>query len=318
MFRVCWRSIIILLGSRFVAQRKANVITVNCHWLVAGMRSFILLSCVVLCHSAWPIPFALRPEALPNVEVSLDAPSNPLPDISAEVSKFDTDRKDRQAINHDKLVRAFNTELVSARLRIASVFDKAEQQFEHRQHKAQRTLVRVPGDAVEPTTSFLSSNIVKVVVAHHKHVHDSAGDAIAQFEHARESYEDAWLEAAVSEMSHLTDVVVSAVASEVSSALRASSSHDLNLTPVSLLQLEEDTHDLGMGSTGANVQVVESNVPYPTVQSLVGTLAVRRDVSENLEKSQALSMYLKLFEFENMLVDAAVKTFAVKHGGARR
>lgn len=278
------------------------------------MRSFILLSCVVLCHSAWPIPFALQPEALPNVEVSLDAPSNPLPDISAEVSKFETDREDKQAINHDKLVRAFNTELFSARLRIASVFDEAEQQFEHRQHKGQRTLVRVPGDAVEPTTSLLSSNIVKVVVAPHKHMHDSADDAIAQFAHARESYEDAWLEAAVSEMSHLTDVVVS----EVGSALRSSSSHDLNLTPVSLLQLEEDTHDFGIGSTGANVQVVESNVPYPTIQSFVGTLAVRRDASENLEKIQVLSMYLKLFEFENMLVDAAVKTFVVKHGGARR
>ena len=181
VFRVC-----LLAGSCLVAQRKANVIIVNCHWLVASMRSFILLSCVVLCHSAWPIPFALQPEALPNVEVSLDAPSNPLPDISAEVSKFETDREDKQAINHDKLVRAFNTELFSARLRIASVFDEAEQQFEHRQHKGQRTLVRVPGDAVEPTTSLLNSNIVKVVVAPHKHMHDSADDAIAQFAHARE------------------------------------------------------------------------------------------------------------------------------------
>ena len=275
------------------------------------MRSFILFSCVMLCHSAWPVPFALRPETLPNVEVSLDAPSKPLPDISDEVSKLEADREAKQAINKDKLVRAFNKELVSARVRIASVFDGAERQFEHRQRKAQRTNLQVQGNEVEPATSFLSSNIVKVVVAPDKHVHESANIAIAQIEHARESYEDAWLEAAIAELTHLTDVVVTTVESEVISALRASP------YPVSLLQLEEGADDRGMGSTGANVQVVGSNVPYPTVQSFLGTLEARRDVSEQLEKTQALSMYLKLLAFENMLIDAGLKAFFVKREGAR-
>jgi len=283
----------------------------------AVMRFFFVFNCFMLCHASWPVPFALRPETLPNVEVSLDAPSKPLPDISDEVSKLEADHEATRSIHKDKLVRAFNKELVSARGRLAAVFDWAERQLEHRQRTAHRTNARVSRNDVEPATSFLSPNVVEVVVAPNKHVHESANGAITNIEHARDSYEDSWLEASIAEMSHLTDVVVATVESEVRSALRASASHDAISNSVSLLQLEQGADAGGMGPIAANVQVVESKVPYPTVQSFLGTLEARRDVSAQLEKSQTLSMYLKLLEFDNMLIGTALKALSSKHEGAR-
>ena len=65
------------------------------------------------------------------------------------------------------------------------------------------------------------------------------------------------------------------------------------------------------------MRVVGANVPYPTVQSLVDSLETRRDISEDLEKAQALSMYLKLLEFENILVDTGLQAFVMKSNAAK-
>ena len=79
----------------------------------------------------------------------------------------------------------------------------------------------------------------------------------------------------------------------------------------------EGARDHGaLRATEANVRVLGASVPYPTVQSLVDGLETRRDISEDLGKAQALSMYLKLLEYENMLVDSGLKAFVTKSQAA--
>ena len=78
----------------------------------------------------------------------------------------------------------------------------------------------------------------------------------------------------------------------------------------------EGSHD-AVDIAVANVQVVASAVPYPTVQSLVDSLEGRRDISEGFEKAQALSMYMKLLKFENMLVESALSTLVANLRGGR-
>ena len=82
----------------------------------------------MMCRSQWPIPFVLGPDTVSNVEVSLDAPAKPLPDVSNEIGKLEADREAKETINNDKMIRAFNKELASARLRIAALIDGAEHQ----------------------------------------------------------------------------------------------------------------------------------------------------------------------------------------------
>ena len=80
------------------------------------MRSFILTCCVALCSAEWPVPFVVSPDTVANVEVSLDAPSKPLPDVSDEIGKLEGEREAQQKSHKDNMVRAFNKEMDSAYL----------------------------------------------------------------------------------------------------------------------------------------------------------------------------------------------------------
>lgn len=285
---------------------------------LTSMRSFIFSCCVALCRSEWPVPFVVGPETVPNVEVSLDAPSKPLPDVSDEVGKLEAEREAKQEIHKHKMVRAFNAELASARFRIAAVFDRTEHGFAGRPRRSQHKSAQEPGHAVEPAMSFLKSSIVKVVVAPEKHAPEAAHAAIAGIEDSRVADEDAWFEAAVADMSRLTDMVVATVESETSAVVTASSLPGSLSRSANFLQLGDIARDRGIvDTTEANVRVVGASVPYPTIQSLVDSLEARRDISEDLGKAQVLTMYLKLLEFENMLVDSGLKAFVLKSKAAK-
>ena len=275
------------------------------------MRAFVLSCCVALCRSQWPVPFVLGPDTVPNVEVSLDAPSKPLPDVSNEIGKLEADREAKQAINSRKMVRAFNKELGSARLRIAALIDGGEH---HSKHQLRSASGAAPQHIVESATSFLTSNIVRVAVASEEALPESALGAVADIEHSRASHEDAWVEAAIVEMSRLTDLVVATAESEISAGLKESASLATLSKPLGFLQVAgQSTHDNDVASSAeANIRVVPASVPYPTVQSLVGSLEARRDISEEFGKAQALSMYMKLLEFENMVLESALDTFVLK------
>lgn len=282
------------------------------------MRSFLLSCCVALCRSEWPVPFVVGPETAPNVEVSLGAPAKPLPEVSNAIGNLEAEREAKQTIHKENMVRAFNKELASARLRIAGVLDEAALRFSGRSSRWQRMSAQESGHVVEPATSFLKSNIVRVVVAAEKQPPNSAQAAITQMEDARMADEDAWFEAAVVEMGRLTDMVVATVESEVSAAVEASPSPGSLPRSANFLQLGAGAgDDVVASTTDANVRVVGADVPYPTIQSLVDSLEVRRDVSEELGKAQALSMYLKLLEFENMLVDSGFKALLAASQAAK-
>ena len=176
------------------------------------MRALILSCCGMMCRSRWSIPFVLGPDTVPNVEVSLDAPTKPLPDVSDEIGKLEADREVKETINNDKMIRAFNKELASARVRIAALIEGAE----HQAHNKLRSPLDVtPQHIVESFTSFLKSNIVKVAVAAEVPAPESAHGAVARIEHARMNREDVWVETAIEEMSRLTDIVIATAESEI-------------------------------------------------------------------------------------------------------
>lgn len=282
------------------------------------MRSLILSCCFALIRSEWPVPFVVDSGSVPNVEVSLDAPSKPLPDVSDEVGKLDADREAKQEMHRDKLVRAFNQELASARLRIAAVLEGVQHHVSDQSKKMEHMSAQEPVHVVEPATSFLKSNIVRVVVAPENPTPESAHAAIARIEDARAADDDAWFEAAVAGMHGLTDMVVSAVESEINAAVKATPLPGSLSRSANFLQVGEGARDHAvLGTAGANVRVVGASAPYPTVQSLVDGLEARRDISEDFGKAQALSMYLKLLEYENMLVDSGLNALVTKHKAAK-
>ena len=299
--------------SPFHVLKVFQVVLRFCSCVPTNMRSLTFTCCVALCRSQWPIPFVLGPDTVPNVEVSLDAPAQPLPDVSGEIGRLEADREAKQGINTNKMIRAFNKELGSARARIAALVDASV----HQTGNSMTTSHDVKAlHSVGSSTSFLKSQSVRVVVAPENPSPDSARSAVAGIEHARMSSEDAWSEAAIAEMSRLTDIVVATAESEISAVLKSSASLNAPSKHVGFIQLGEGSHDVADNAV-ANVQVVASGVPYPTVQSLVDSLEGRRDISEGFEKAQALSMYMKLLKFENMLVESALSTLVANLRGGR-
>lgn len=277
------------------------------------MRSFVISCCVVLGSSDWPVPFVVGPDTMPSVELSLDAPPNPLPDVSRILSKLDAEREATSDIQSDKMVRAFNAELANARVRIADVIGAAERRFAGQLQKSQRINAQAPQDTAKPATAFLKSNIVKVVVAPEKHSPESASAAIAKIEDARVADANVWSEAAVAGMGRLTDIVVATLESEINEAMETSSLSSALPRSAFFLQVGRGVRDHGQGGAdAANVRVVAADAPYPTIQSLVDSFQGRRDISEELGKAQALSMYMKLLEFENMVVDSGLNALVTK------
>ena len=134
----------------FFVNRRSGESDHHVFSLLTSMRSFIFSCCVALCRSEWPIPFVLSPDTSPNVEVSLEAPSKPLPEVSDEIGKLEAEREAKQTIHKSSMVRAFNKELASARLRIAAVLDGAGHQFAGRTKHSQHA-------------SFLKSSAVRAV-----------------------------------------------------------------------------------------------------------------------------------------------------------
>jgi len=280
--------------------------------LFASMRSFVFSCCVALGTSKWPVPFVVGPDTIPNVELSLGAPSNPLPDVSNAISKLDAEREANSEIQINKMVRAFNAEMANARVRIADAIGAAEHQLAGQWHATQNS-AQASVHAGQLTAAFLKSNVVRVVVAPEKHSPESARGIIAEIEGARVEDEHAWFEAAVVEMSRLTDVVVATLESEINAMMKVSPLPTALSTPANFLQLGEGAREHGQGgAVAANVRVVGDDAPYPTIQSLVDSFQARRDISEELGKAQALSMYIKLLEFENMLVDSGLNALVVK------
>lgn len=296
------------MNQRLESARKLQV-----SQLPTNMRSFVFSCCIVLGVSEWPIPFVVSSDTMPSVELSLDAPPNPLPSVSHTLSRLEAEREADSASQSDKMVRAFNKELANARVRIADVFSAAEHRFLGQYQTFQQVSPQESPHSAKTATALLKSNIVKVIVAPGTHPPDSFHAAITEFEGTRVADEDAWSEAAVAEMGRLTDMVVATIESEINGVMKTLSVKSVLPRSANFLQLERSERDSGKGGTeAANVRVVAADAPYPTTQSLVENFQVRRDISEELGKAQALSMYMKLLEFENMLVEEGLNAFVSK------
>merc|ERR1712166_1494978 len=55
-----------------------------------------------------------------------------------------------------------------------------------------------------------------------------------------------------------------------------------------------------------NVRVGASDIPYPTIASLVQDMETRRDTSENLLRQRILELELKLLKAENVMIKDAL------------
>lgn len=260
---------------------------------VLSSRDICLLSVafVTLGHGARAqLPSGMdSPESLPIVEVMLAPPTNPWPQVSAELGKLERARHVLEEGLMGTTTSAFNYEMSHAQARIRDAVDRALQVFD-----AKRSLSFFAFDADD------AGKFSFKIKAHAAADPDpSIKQKIDMIEHKRAQQETALLSQQASEMKGLTDVVVHELESQIRGHVDACLGRAEGNSN-SFLQLPKQT----------NVRVRAPSVSFPSISSMVQELEARRDANENSETAQVLELQMKLLRGENDMVEEALRRLA--------
>lgn len=276
--------------------------------------------------STWPVPESTSADALPTLEVSLAAPAQPFPQVSAELSSLDMSREAMQSMSVRTAQQSYAAALESAKTEIGSKIGKLMQIFDDPailKHEAQRR----EQFASKGTASFLAhrqrvafpeaKSSVRLNVGRAPPLDGSIIGSIDAMEHKRSEQDKARNEQVAAEMDALTRLVVNeleaSINEEVAAALGRGEAQ--GTSGLSLSNFAEFSQNRLPAQ--ANVRVVAADVPYPTVASLVQDMEARRDVSEQLEAALIFDLELNLVK-EEVAVARDTLTSAIERVLAQR
>lgn len=263
---------------------------------MASMALLVLhvaVGCVCAAGRAWPAS-ATSGDSLPNVEISLEAPANPHPDVSAEIGSLDDTRATAEAAGMLGVQRAYVAAVEREKESIGNIVGQAMRAFSNPPALYSGpafVAVRNSGAADESTaTSSFKVNVI-----------GSAGPGIdvrgpiGKIESARSDMERASFEQAKRDF----DAAVDFFLRELESQIQTEVNKCVGSTPTGLRGFARSPQQ-------ANVRVVASESAYPTIESLVQAMEDRRDASEKRDALQILNMQLQLFELGNAMAKEAL------------
>lgn len=150
------------------------------------------------------------------------------------------------------------------------------------------------------------------VIAHAESPPDaSVKEGINAIESKRLDAENAVFEQAQGEMNGLTELMLHELEAEIQSRVNTFMGRTQALTHVNTKKTSSnlaafvETHQQQLPKQ-ANVRVVASDVPYPTVAGLVQDMETRRDIAENLERAKIVELELQLLKVENDMAKEAL------------
>jgi len=282
--------------------------------LCAHAFMFAGLSCYGALAQTWPIPYEASPDTLPNIEVHLAPPVHPLPQVAAEIQVLDKMRERSEEEKMSQLEFAFNAALENAKRQIGEAVGVALRVFDDprvwKNVAKTASFLRVqqrPNSNEEPS--------VRVKALAGAPPDPAIKSKIDQLEEQRGAAEALMLDVAVAEMGELTKIAVAELEKQL----------QLQLEPWlvgSGSLLRSEAHQVPGSPEGLpkqlNVRVGASDVPYPTIASLVQDMETRRDTAENLLRQRILELELKLLKAENVMIrdalNAAVGRVLAQYG----
>lgn len=213
-------------------------------------------------------------EDAPVLEVSLDAPAVPYPDISDLISSLDEDRRIVESSGMRDVRGNFSRALESAQQSIHNAVGELGLRLVN--VSTHQALASSKNDRV----SFLSRRIggaegvapaVKISVPPRRPTDAAILRAIFEIEQRRSTDEKARMQQAAADMSGITQTVLDALREDISAE--------------GFIEHAQQ----GNGPQGG-VRAVASAMPFPTMASLVQLMERRRDAAEKLESDEILRM----------------------------
>jgi len=260
-----------------------------------------LCSCGVWAQT-WPIPYEASPDTLPNIEVHLAPPVHPLPQVAAEIQVLDKMRERAEEEKMAQLEFAFNAALENAKRQVGEAVGVALRVFDdprvwknvaktgsflrvqQRPNSAEESSVRVKALSAAPPDPAIKMKM-------------------DQLEEQRSAAEALMLDVAIAEMGELTKIVVAELEKNLQLQLEPWLVGSGSLLRLRAQQIPGSPEGL---PKQLNVRVGASDVPYPTIASLVQDMESRRDTAENLVRQRILELELKLLKAENVMIKDAL------------
>eukprot|EP00746_Dinoflagellata_sp_MGD_P150654 gnl/MRDRNA2_/MRDRNA2_82483_c0_seq3.p1 gnl/MRDRNA2_/MRDRNA2_82483_c0~~gnl/MRDRNA2_/MRDRNA2_82483_c0_seq3.p1 ORF type:complete len:240 (+),score=85.41 gnl/MRDRNA2_/MRDRNA2_82483_c0_seq3:49-720(+) len=126
---------------------------------------------------------------------------------------------------------------------------------------------------------------------------------IDQLEEQRSAAESLMLDVAIAEMGELTKIAIAELEKQLQLQLEPWLVGSGSLLHSRVQQIPGSPEGL---PKQLNVRVGASDVPYPTIASLVQDMETRRDTAENLLRQRILELELKLLKAENVMIKDAL------------
>lgn len=301
--------------------------------------AIVVMPCVR--SSQWPIAAHV---AIPNLELSLASPSRPHPEVMAEIGSLTRSQEAVVHIHMDKLQVAFSEALGKAKRQIGSVIGRGMSIFDDpallaaiakRGNMAHEPRGHGEGFRIEPSflqlgaepTDLDQKRSIKVNVFPSAPLDLTVKTRIDELDRKREDMERGFFEQAHAEMQALIDLVQTELEAQIGRHLdKLLGRQGANMAMGMHGFAEVVRNNMTAIPQQANVKVVASDMPYPSVVSLVQDMETRRDISENLEYMKVIKMQVELLKATNSiakqtLVEAVARVLAQyaslgSHGGA--
>jgi hypothetical protein len=245
------------------------------------------------------------PDVLPLVELSLDPPLHPWPQVAAGLQELQESREKVENTNMDQLQQEFNKATLGMRRQIGDVVGRALRIFDDpalaKQMFTKSVLFRQTPQA--STGSSVLSMKVNVVPA-------SPPDAslkarVDSIEFQRSDEEKIMFKEAHEEVKSLADFVLNELEvqmkRQVDALVGAMTKGKVRST--SFLQNVPESFP-----SQANVRVLPTDEGYPTVANMVQEMELRRDVAENLERKRILDKCIDFLIACNGAAESALQT----------
>ena len=297
-----------MFAQRAIQQIKIG--PVRCGRVVEMRSLCVTFLCGAAAATSSGLGVAGAGSSLPTLEVSLDPPADPSPELAARIASLDEAREARQAANMEALNRKFNAILASASGEIASLASRARQVFTSAELQggvAASAFVQT-GTAARAADGDVTSVSIRAHLS--ATVGASALDAVADFEDARGRQEDSMFAAAAAELQSLSDMVLAEANSAIQGAASKLAGAGAGLAGrgagfLEVAAANARARAVEQGQEGP-VRVVPSDAAYPTAQSMVADMQARRSVSEDFERASILHLQLMLLDAEIMMLEGAL------------
>jgi len=257
------------------------------------------------------VSLAVSPENLPIVSVKLAPPTNPLPQVSAEVGILENLREHLEAQALVDLDSAFDVALADAKTQIYTLVEGTLHIFEKSASlKAGRPLSFLQKHEETEISTGSDEFAIKISMLPVAGPSPESKQQMDNIEGKRAVHEKDVFMQAREELAGLTDIVLNELGAAISTNVAGFSklSGNTNLASRSKsVSFLETAAGAGLPSK-AVVRVAPSDEAFPKVSDLVQDMENRRDSAESLVRTRILEVELKLLQAENEIIQDALNS----------